>query len=161
MPRVCKKNYDMNEKIRILEESDQVIFPTDKNNSFGCMDTKKYMTMVNEHFICPSKEIKIYKMREIFEKSIELLDEVGIQLSKIEVGHINKSLKTKSIPTPNLLIKYHKNLNTNGKVPTRLVISATKFTDIFAKVGYLGMKGIIDNHQMYYKKYTINQAFTS
>ena len=42
----------MNKTIRILEESDQVIFPTDKNNSFGCMDTKIYMTIVNEHLRC-------------------------------------------------------------------------------------------------------------
>ena len=90
----------MNETIRILEESDQVIVPTDKTNSFRCMGMKKYMTMVNEHLRCPSKEIERDKVREIFEKSRELLDEVGFQLSKNQVRHINESLKTKSIPTP-------------------------------------------------------------
>ena len=53
-------------------------------------------------------------MRDTFEKERELLDEVGSQLSKSEVGHMNKSPKTKSIPTPKLLIKYHKNPNTDG-----------------------------------------------
>ena len=36
------------------------------------------------------------------------MDDVGFQLSKSGVGHINKSLKTKSIPTPELLIKDNK-----------------------------------------------------
>ena len=97
-------------------------------------------------------------MREIFEKSRELLYEVGFQLSKSEVGHINKSLKTKSIPTPKLMIKDHKKLNTKSEFPKRLVIPATNFTATFAKVGYLGMKSILDNHQVDYKKYTIAQA---
>ena len=134
MPRRCKKNWDMNKTIRILEESDQVIVPTDKTNSFRCMDTKKYMTMVNEQLRCSSKEIERDKVREIFEKARELLDEVGFQLSKFEVGPINESLKTKSILTPKLLIKDHKKLNTNGKFPTRLVIPATNSTATSAKV---------------------------
>ena len=85
------------------------------------------------------------------------MNEVGFQLSKIEVGHINESLKTKPIPTPKLLIKDHTNPNTNDKFPTRLVIPATNFTATFVKVGYLGLNSIIDNHQVDYRKYTITQ----
>ena len=69
MPRICKKNWDISETIRLLEESDQVIVPTDKTNSFRNMDTEKYMTMVNEHLRCSSREIEIDKVREIFEKA--------------------------------------------------------------------------------------------
>ena len=47
---------------------------------------------------------------------------------------MNKSLKTKSIPTQRLLIKDHKNPNTNVKFPTRLVIPATNFTANFVGV---------------------------
>ena len=64
----------------------------------------------------------------------------------------------KSIPTPKLMIKNHKMINRNGEFPTRLVILATNFTATFAKVGYLGLKAILDNHQVDYKKYTITQA---
>ena len=32
------------------------------------------------------------------------------------------------------------------------------FTATFAKVEYLGLKAIIDNHQVYYRKYTITQG---
>ena len=62
------------------------------------------------------------------------MHEVVFQLSKIKVGHINESLKTKSIPTPRLLIKDHKNPNKNGKFPTRLAITATNFTATFEKI---------------------------
>ena len=116
------------------------------------------MTMVNEHLRCSSREIERDKVRESFEKARELLDEVGFQLSKIEARHINESLKTKSIPTPKLLIKDHKKPNKNGEFPKRLVITATNFTATFAKVGYLGLKEILNNHQVNYKKYTITQA---
>ena len=86
------------------------------------------------------------------------MDEVGLQLLKGEAGHINESLKMKSIPTPKLLIKDHKKPNKNGKFPTRLVIPAINFAATFAKVGYLGLKAILGNHQVKYKKYTITQA---
>ena len=85
----------MGETLRNLEESDQVMVPTDKTNIFRSVDTKKYMTMVNEHFRCSSKEIDRDKVRYIFEKARELVHEVGFQLQKNEVGHINESLKTK------------------------------------------------------------------
>ena len=42
----------MGETLSILEKIDQDIVPTDKNNSFGRMDTKIYMTIVNEHLRC-------------------------------------------------------------------------------------------------------------
>ena len=154
----CQKWSTKYETIRILEESDQVIFPTDKTNSFRTMDTEKYMTMVNEHLRCSSREIERDRVKEIVEKSRELLNEVGFQLSKSEAVHINESLKTKSIPTPKLLIKNHKKPNKNGEFPTRLVIPATNFTATFAKVGYLGLKAILDNHQVNYFKNTITQA---
>ena len=69
MPRRCKKHWDINETIRLLDESDQVILPADKTNSFRNMDTEKYMTMVNENLRCSSREIERDKVREIFEKA--------------------------------------------------------------------------------------------
>ena len=45
--------------------------------------------MVNEHLRRSSKEIYRDKVKEIFEKSRELVKVFEFQLSKIEVGHIN------------------------------------------------------------------------
>ena len=122
------------------------------------MDTKTFMTMVNENLRCLSRVIDRDKARDVFEEARELVNGIGFQLSKREVGHINKSLKTKSIPTPKLLIKDHKNPSTNGQFPTRLVITATNFTSTFAKVGYIHMKAILRNHQVYYLKKKITKA---
>ena len=113
---------------------------------------------MNEHLRFSSKEIDRDRVRDVFEKSRELVHDFGFQFSKIKVGHNNNSLQTKSITTTKLLIKYHKNPSTNGEFSTRLVISETNFTATLAKVGYLSLKEIIDNHQVYYKKCTITQA---
>ena len=51
------------------------------------------------------------------------MNEVGFQLSKGEVRHINTSLKMKLIPAPKLLVKDHKKPNTKGEFPRRLVHS--------------------------------------
>ena len=80
MPRICKKNWDMGKIFNNLDESDQVIVPTNKNDSFRSVSTEKYMTMVNEHLRISSNKIYMDKLRETFEKLGELVDEVGSQL---------------------------------------------------------------------------------
>ena len=45
-------------------------------------------------------------------------------------------------------MKDNKNPNTNGKFTTRLVIPETR---AFPKVGYLGLKSLLENHQVNYK----------
>ena len=74
------------------------------------------------------------------------------------MGHINESLKTEYIPTPKILIKDHKKFKSNGELPTRLVIQATNFSDTFAKVGYLGLKNILEKNEINYTGFTIIQA---
>ena len=44
-----------------------------------------------------------------------------------------------------------------GDLPTRMVIPASKPSDISAKVGYLGLKMRPENNQVDYSKYKINQ----
>ena len=76
-------------------------------------------------------------------------------MSKNEVGHINESIKTKAIPKPKHFIKDHNKLTSIGELPTRLVIPATKFSDTFAKVGYLGLKNTLKKNEINYTKFTI------
>ena len=63
--------------------------------------------------------------------------------------------RKKSIPTQKLLIKRHKEPNTNGKFPTRLVISAKTIPDNFAKVGYISVMSLLEKHQVEYKIHII------
>ena len=83
---------------------------------------------------------------------------IGFRMSKSEVGHINKSLKTTAIPTPKLLIKYHKELTSMVDFQNRLVIPATNVPATFANVGYLELKNILEKNEKNYTKSTIVQA---
>ena len=69
----------MGEIFNDLDESDQVIVPTDKTNSFISLDTKN-MTMVNEHLRSLLREIDRDKAGEIFEKAKEFVDYIRFQL---------------------------------------------------------------------------------
>ena len=53
------------------------------------------------------------------------------------------------------MIKDNKKLTSIGEFPTRLVIPAINFSVSFAKVGYLGMKNILEKNEINYTKFTI------
>eukprot|EP00957_Ditylum_brightwellii_P057822 4385019-Ditylum_brightwellii.AAC.1 len=55
-------------------------------------------------------------------------------------------------------MKDHKEPDKEGSFPTRLVIPATNFTATFSKLGYLGIKHILDNNKANYSRFTIIQA---
>jgi hypothetical protein len=57
-----------------------------------------------------------------------------------------------------LLIKDHKEINDDGNYPTRLVVPATNFTAAFSKLGYIGIKKIVDKAGINYTRKTIVQA---
>ena len=75
-----------------------------------------------------------------------------------EVGHINESLKTKLIPTPKLLIKYHMTLTIKRHFPTRLVIPLSNLSATYEKVGYLGLKIILEKNEIIFTKLSTFQA---
>ena len=69
IPKKRKNNFKKGKTLRILEESDKLIIPTDKTNSFRSVETKQYMTMANKNLRCSSREVYRDKVREIFEKN--------------------------------------------------------------------------------------------
>ena len=72
---------------------------------------------------------------------------------------VRQSLAAQVIPSTKLLIKYHKTINDKGEYTTRLVIPATHVTATFSKLGYLGIKNIMDKAKVDYSSFTIIQAF--
>eukprot|EP00957_Ditylum_brightwellii_P119819 9142195-Ditylum_brightwellii.AAC.1 len=78
-----------------------------------------------------SNVVKIHKEAEKYADSL-----VGI-LSPSELVFLWEGIAFKAILQPQLLIKDHKDQETNGACPTRLVIPATNFTATFSKVGYM------------------------
>ena len=77
---------------------------------------------------------------------------------KNEVVNINESLNKREILTPKLRTIDNNKPYINEEFPTRLVIPAKNFTATFLRVGYLGLKAIINNHQDKYPKYIITQS---
>ena len=73
-------------------------------------------------------------------------------MSEDEYLFVKEALDSKAIPVSKLLIKDHKEINNNGNYPTRLVVPATNFTLAFSKLGYIGIKKIINKAGIDYCK---------
>ena len=71
-------------------------------------------------------------------------------LSDKEFTFLERNLLTKNIPTPQLIIKDHKKVNEFGEYPSRLIVPANNFTSAFPRLGYLGIKRILDLHKINY-----------
>ena len=56
------------------------------------------------------------------------------------------------------MIKYHRKSTSKGYFTTRLVISAKTFSATVSKVGYLGLKNILDKNEINYAGFIIVQA---
>ena len=78
MPKRPNKSLEIGEIPNNLEESYQVIVPTEKTNSFRILDINIYMTIGNKHLRSSSKEIDRDKVTDILEKSIKLVEDVGL-----------------------------------------------------------------------------------
>ena len=84
------------------------------------------------------------KVVALFEDENKLLNKVKMEFSVQEENFVRQSLAMKSIPYPKLLIKDHKTINKKGRFPESLVIPAMNFTATFSKIGYLGIKRLLD-----------------
>eukprot|EP00957_Ditylum_brightwellii_P117574 8967021-Ditylum_brightwellii.AAC.1 len=74
------------------------------------------------------------------------------------MAFLNEGIASKAIPQPQLLIKDHKEREENGDYPTRLMIPATNFTATLLKIGYLGIKRVLDENKVNCATFTIIQA---
>jgi hypothetical protein len=80
-------------------------------------------------------------------------------LSEDEYPFVKESINSKAIPAPKLLIKDHKEINDDGNYPMRLlVVPATNFTSAVSKLGYIGIKKIMDEAGINYSRKTIVQV---
>ena len=140
-----------------LSDTDLVAIPTDKTNSIQVVNINDYKKWMQQHISTSTREIPRSKIIDLHKKATDLANHYEPILSKHEFEFLEESIDTKAIPTPKLLIKDHKKM-INGHYPTRLVIPATNFTATFSKLGYLGLKSILDENNITYNKHTITQA---
>ena len=77
-----------------------------KNYMFNCI-------MVNEYLVNESEGIDRDKVRYVYDKCRLFDGDLFLHLSKNKTVKNNDTLKRKSITSPKLVIKYHKNKNSS------------------------------------------------
>ena len=82
-----------------------------------------------------------------------------MEFSVQEENFVRQSRATRAIPSQKVLIKYHNTINETGEFPARLVIPAKKFTATFSKIGYLGIKRLLDKGEVNYSRISIVQSY--
>ena len=97
------------------------------------------------------------KLGEIVDKCTLLLSKHEDVLSDGENRNAEESVRGKMIPTPKILVKDHKKQKPDGKFPTRLVVPASNFNACFPKLGYMGIKKLLDDYGIKYGKRNIIQ----
>ena len=129
-----------------------IVVPTDKTNSHRTMDLHQ------GHLQANGKKVPRSRLVEVHKQALQLLESKRDIMSPKEENYLRRSINSKAIPTPKLLIKDHKKPNEQGHYPTRLVIPADNFTAGIANMGYQAIKHIFDANNVPYMRRTIIQA---
>ena len=119
---------------------------------------ENYIKWTIGHMKKNAKPIERSRLVEVEKQAWKKLKKFSNVLSNKEYKAIQQSIVSKAIPSPQLLIKDHKDPDGEGNYPTRLVVPATNFTARFPQAGYLGIKAIFDKNNVNYAKRTIVQA---
>ena len=133
--------------LKELRKTNLVAIPTDKTNGVQLLDLNTYKKQVKKHLESSATEIKREILTDLYEEAKTMAENVEIMLSDNENAFLLEGIESKAIPTPKLLIKDHKK-KINDEYPTRLIIPATNFTATFSKLGYLGLKAILDENKI-------------
>ena len=143
---------------RLRADPTSVVVPTDKTNSYQLVSLQLHVDQVQHHLQLHGKAILPARLVEVQNQAWTLLEDIKPILSPKEAQFIDQSIKSKAIPTPKLLIKDHKDPDALGHYPTRLIVPASNFVSAFPKMGYLGIKRIMDANRVAYDSKTIIQA---
>eukprot|EP00957_Ditylum_brightwellii_P138356 10546051-Ditylum_brightwellii.AAC.1 len=122
------------------------------------MSTQKYVEWVVKHLDDAAEQVPRTEVVKIHKEAVEFANSIRDFISTDEFNFIQESLTSKAIPQPQLLVKDHKPVETSGDFPTRFVILATNFTAALSKLGYLGIKEVLDEHNVNHNKHMIIQA---
>jgi hypothetical protein len=98
------------------------------------------------------------KLVLVFAEAEQLLESLEHMMSEEEYAFVKESINSKALPTPKLLIKDQKEIDEKGNYPTHLEVPVTNFTSAFSKLGYIGIKRIMDKVGVNYTRKTIVQA---
>ena len=97
------------------------------------MNPTKYNNKVKYHL---SKSATIVEKEDILKADVNMREPLNTICAHLTINDYNfiiKVLDSRSIHTPKLLIKDHKD-KINGKLPSRYLVLATKFTQEFLRI---------------------------
>ena len=146
--------------MKSLKDTNQVIIPTDKTNSFELLDIKTLDIFIQKHINKKAKQIDKERLSTTVDEALKLIEEWKNNgtLNEKEAKYAFESIQSRAVPVPKLLIKDHKDKDENGNYPTRLVVPATNFTAAIPNLGYRGIRQIFDQEKVNYTRKTIIEA---
>eukprot|EP00957_Ditylum_brightwellii_P049873 3781018-Ditylum_brightwellii.AAC.1 len=107
----------------------------------------KFHGWIMKHLNKNVVEMKRKDIVQIHGEAEAFTMKVKPMLMKNKQDFLQEGIASKAISQPQLLVKDHKEPNKEGSSPTRMVIPATNFTTTFSKLGYLGIKHILNNNK--------------
>jgi hypothetical protein len=135
-----------------------VVIPTNKTNLFRGIHIDDYENWMIRHLLKNGMQIPRSKLVQVFEHANKLLENLEHIMSEDEYLFVKESINSKAIPAPKLLIKDPMEINDDSNYPTRLVVPATNFALAFLKLGYIGIKKMMDKAEVNYSRKTFIQA---
>eukprot|EP00957_Ditylum_brightwellii_P024990 1889938-Ditylum_brightwellii.AAC.1 len=127
-------------------------------NSYCIVEVEKFSRLVVTHLNKNVDCIPRSRVVKIHQEAVKFAEKLSRSLSHEENGLSQEILDAKAISQPQLLVKDHKDKDDQVKFSTRLVIPAANFTATLSKIGYMGIKRVLDKHGVDYTKHTIIQS---
>ena len=92
------------------------------------MEVRKYIEKMNDHITKKCVEVNTEYLKEVEVNAQDLMKKHKHLMDDRESNYLEQWIGSKQIPTPRLLVKDHKEKNSDREFPSRLLIPATNFT---------------------------------
>jgi hypothetical protein len=142
----------------LKQDGNIVVVPTHKTNNYVTVTVQKFHSWVLAPLFENTEKLNWKKFIDIHKKAELYATKLQPMLAKGEMDFLNEGIASKSIPQPQLLVKDYKEREENGDYPTCLVIPVTNVTAAFSKIGYLGIKLMLDENKVKCATFTILQT---
>ena len=142
----------------LSKNSNNIVVPTDKTNKWVLVEVEKYNKWMMQHICKDAIEILRRKLKQVYNKRMDILEEISWLMGKKEKAAVQESLNSKSIPQPQLLVKDHKLPNEEGDFPTRFLVPAKNYCSVFSQFGCKAIQTIFRKHNVKLDKYQLNDS---
>ena len=103
-------------------------------------------------------EIPRANLDQIYKDTNTFIDEIDHLCSDGEAQFLRSWCKTKKIPSVHLTVKDHKPVGTNGRHPTRLIVSAHNFTQCLSKLASKSIENSFRRANINFERHTLKNS---